>query len=288
MARRISRSQLRSKINQLKAKQRRAVNDYNRAVRKVNTAITQYNSAARAHNVRVRANQQRLKRELNRLASRSSSTRTVIYRVSVRSVCDAYTRYEAQVGSEPVDPRHTSWLDLAERESANSAAVANVLLDDEPASSEPVVDPCQTEIEDQLRCISPDLDQRWRGAVFSLSPENPDAARHFCTSTREIFTKILEVTAPDDHVRSEDPGCETTPAGKPTRRAKIRHVLRRKGVNASSLEEFVQADIESIVSLFHDLNSGTHGTAGRFTMHQLSAIKTRAEHGILFLASIVS
>jgi len=287
MARRISRSQLRSKLNQLKSKQRQAINDYNRAVRKVNSAINQYNSKARAHNARVRASRQRLKSELNRLASRSTSARTVTYRVSVRSVYDAYTRYESQVGSDPADPRHAEWLDFAERESANSAAVANILLD-ETTIGEPAVDPRQTEIEDQLRSISPELDQRWRGAVFSLSPENPDAARHFCTSTREVFTQILEVTAPDDDVTSSDPACERTQTGKPTRRSKIRYVLRRKGVEVESLEEFVQTDIDNIIELFNELNSGTHGVAGRFDMRQLSAIKTRAEHGILFLASIVS
>ncbi len=286
MARRISRSQLRSKLNQLKSKQRQAINDYNRAVRKVNSAINQYNSKARAHNARVRANRQRLKSELNRLASRSANTRTVTYRVSVRSVYDAYTRYESQVGPEPADPRHAAWLDLAERESANSAAVANALLD-EAATDEAAVDPRQTEIEDQLRAISPDLDQRWRGAVFSLSPENPDAARHFCTSTREVFAQILEVTAPDESVTASDPSCERTQAGKPTRRSKIRYVLRRKGVEAESLEEFVQTDIDNIIELFNELNSGTHGHAGRFDLRQLAAIKTRAEHGILFLASIV-
>lgn len=209
------------------------------------------------------------------------------YRVSVRTVYDAYTRYESQVGPEPADPRHVAWLDLAERESANSAAVANILLD-EPAPDELAVDPRQTEIEGQLRAISPDLDQRWRGAVFSLSPENPDAARHFCTSTREVFTQILEVTAPDDDVTASDPACDRTQTGKPTRRSKIKHVLRRKGVEVESLEEFVQADIDNIIQLFDELNSGTHGHAGRFDLRQLTAIKVRAEHGILFLASIVS
>ena len=287
MARRISISQLKSQLRQAQSKQQQAINKYNQKVRKVNSAINQYNSKARAHNARVRANQQRLKSELNRLSSRSTSTRTVTYRVSVRTVLDAYTRYESQVGPEPADPRHAEWLDLAERESANSAAVANALLD-EQATDEPTVDPQQTEIEDQLRSISPDLDQRWRGAVFSLSPENPDAARHFCTSTREVFTQILEATAPDGDVTSGDPACERTQSGKPTRRSKIRHVLRRKGVEVESLEEFVQTDIDNIIELFNELNSGTHGHAGRFDLRQLAAIKTRAEHGILFLASIVS
>ncbi len=120
MARRISISQLKSQLRQAQSKQRQAINKYNQQVRKVNSAINQYNSKARAHNARVRANQQRLKSELNRLSSRSTSTRTVTYRVSVRTVLDAYTRYESQVGPEPADPRHAEWLDLAERESAKA------------------------------------------------------------------------------------------------------------------------------------------------------------------------
>lgn len=38
---------------------------------------------------------------------------------------------------------------------------------------------------------------RWKGALFSLSPTNPDAAQHFCTSAREVLTSMLDIAAPD-------------------------------------------------------------------------------------------
>ncbi len=138
-----------------------------------------------------------------------------------------------------------------------------------------------------MRGVSTDLDDRWNGAVFSLNPQNPDAARHFCTSAREILTQILQLKAPDADVIALLPDCDRTPDGSPTRRSKIRYFLARRDMAAENLEQFVEDDIENIVQLFNVFNKGTHGAAGTFDLSQLDAVKKRVENGIMFLTEII-
>jgi hypothetical protein len=82
-----------------------------------------------------------------------------------------------------------------------------------------------------LQTISAELGHRWRGALFSLSPDNPDAARHFCTSARAIIARILDAKASDDRVALLISGGDRTPQGTPTRRVKIRYLLHQKGMS---------------------------------------------------------
>src|SRR5690606_20761285 len=128
--------------------------------------------------------------------------------------------------------------DLAEGETANSVAVLNALVGqpdtaDQPEEADSLT---STVISGELAEISPDLDKRWRGALYSLSPRNPDAARHFCTSSREILTSILETSAPDEEVLSANPNADLTHDNRVTRRARIRHCLERRGNYDLALE----------------------------------------------------
>jgi hypothetical protein len=41
--------------------------------------------------------------------------------------------------------------------------------------------------------------------LFVLSPNNPDAARHFCTIAREVLTSLLDIAAPDSSVLASNP-----------------------------------------------------------------------------------
>jgi hypothetical protein len=49
----------------------------------------------------------------------------------------------------------------------------------------------------------------------------------------------------------------------------------------------VDDDLENVIELFRDFNDGTHGSAGRFDLPQLAAIKKRVEDAILFLHRVV-
>lgn len=292
MARRISTSQLRSKLQQVQQKRRQAISRYNQAVRqynqKVNQAVNKYNQAVQTHNSRARANQQRLRSELMRLSHQpTTTTRHVAYRTSIHTLHDAYARLEQRARTQQLGPVYNGVLDLSEREIANSLEVTNRLLEDETDSEEHVDLLQDSALLAQLRRISEDLDDRWQGAVFALNPNNPDAARHFCTSAREIITQILEIKAPDEEVLSLLPNCDRTGQGKPTRRAKVKYFLHRKGMTEETLEEFIEQDMENIVQLFRVFNDGTHGMAGTFGFPQLTAIKKRVEDGIMFLTEII-
>ena len=140
MAQRISPSQMRSKLRQAQSKiqnkQKQAINKYTQAVRT-------YNSKARAHNARVRANRERLKRELQKLARTASKPQYVTFRTSVETVQQSYTVLESRADADVYDDRYDRFLDLSEREAANSASVMNALegevpeneTDDDPPAS---------------------------------------------------------------------------------------------------------------------------------------------------------
>ena len=118
-----------------------------------------------------------------------------------------------------------------------------------------------------------------------MNPLNPDAARHFCTSAREILTEFIELKAPDVNVFSFNPKCEKTSRGNATRREKIKYMMRNTDVH-NSLVDFADADITNILELFHVLSDGTHGAAGRYEYSKLVQVKRRVEQGINFLCEI--
>jgi hypothetical protein len=179
------------------------------------------------------------------------------------------------------------FLDLSEKENANSLAALNALETNEP-DVRPANDDdlFSTAVTSELCSISTDLDSRWKGALFSLSPKNPDASRHFCTSAREIFIQILDHFAPDDRVLSRFPACEKTDKGHPTRRWKISYILLNSGIPGDRAIDFVDEDITNVLQLFRVFNDGTHGSAGKFEFAQLRTIKERVESGIIYLTTI--
>ena len=200
MTRRINLSQFRSKLRQLESNRRQAISRYNQGVRKYNErvrnfkqALERYNREVRSYNSRQRLNRQRLQSELRRLQSQRS-TRYSTLRISVSRLQTVYARLEQSAAGRTLSPADNYFLDLAEQEAANSVGVVNALL--APEESQTASPLQETAITDEVAVISQDLDARWRGALFALNSQNPDAARHFCASSREIFAQILEVTAP--------------------------------------------------------------------------------------------
>lgn len=289
MPRRMTPSQIRSAIRQAQNKQKQAIDKYNREVRqhnqKVKQAINNYNNEVRRYNARVRANRQKIATELRRLQS-SSTVRYQVVQTSAISLNHQYERLDAGGASLEGSNYGSEFLDLSERENANSLALSNTLESD---SDEPNIDPSdllRTEIDGMLQQLSPDLSNRWKGALFSLNPQNPDAARHFCTSAREVFVQILDLNAPDEKVLALTPGCETTSSGQPTRKEKIRYLLSRCGLLTAEAVDFVDEDVKNVLALFRVFNDGTHGSSGKFGLNKLMSIKTRVEDGITYLFSI--
>ena len=284
MAKRFNMSQFRSQIRQLESKQRQLTNKINTEVRKANNdikrAVNQYNSSVRRYNAQVQRNKQIISREIRKLQltnsihySYTSSVRVMHY--SYIAVNNAYPEgIELSTQQERI-------LDLVEQEHANSVITANAIENDES----PLENTEDFEINNKLLIVSADLSDRWSGAVYSLNPINPDATRHFCTSAREIFTEFIELKAPDDVVFQFNPSCETTERGNPTRREKIKYMMRNMQMD-ESVVSFAEADITNILELFHVLSDGTHGEAGKYSYEKLQQVKKRVEQGINFLCEI--
>ena len=293
MPRRLSSSQIRSKLRQAQTKQRQAIQKWNSAARTYNNKVRQYNSErkraidaynreVRSYNARVRANRSRLRSALQSLSTRTITVRYTSFHTSVAALNSAYERLD----NSDADPLLS---DLAERDTANSVTVLNALLGDNSHVQVGDGELTSTKLSESLGRYSTDMQGRWSGAIFALNPRNPDAARHFCTSAREILADILNTEAPDAEVLSRFPDCQVTEQGTPTRRAKIHYCLDRSGLNSGALEDFIDVNINDLSVLFKDLNDGAaHGPAGRFSPPQLTAIKTGADDAIDFICEIVT
>ena len=269
---------------QLEQKQKRAINDMNRAInnynREVKKAVNNYNAAVRKHNANVRRNRQIINNELRKL--NTTTTVRTSYTVSSRTMQQHYEDVgRVYYEGISVTPEQDRILDLIEQEQANSLITENYIEGD----SVPEETPEDIEIGDKLALVSDDLNNRWKGAVFALNPNNPDATRHFCTSTREIFTEFLEIKAPDEKVFAYNPQCQKTERGNATRREKIKYMMRNTNMD-ESVVSFVEADIKNVLELNQLLSGGTHGPAGKFTFNKLVQVKKRVEQGINFLCEI--
>lgn len=292
-------AQLRSAIQKIQREQKRAIDNYNREARKYNAAVKKavdeynrevrnYNSKARAHNRQVENQRRRIKQEVARLNSRPPGTTFVTYRASTTAFVQTYEAVEARLTSRHVSPADQHFLDIASDEAANSVYLANALDGDGAQEDDPTEDELRApSMASELAVFGEDLVNRWTGALYALSPRNPDAARHFCTSAREVIITMLDTSAPDAEVKTNDPDCQVTDTGAVTRRSKISYLLHRHAVTVEDITDLVAEDMNNVLSLFRTFNEGTHGHAGRFTITELSAIRTRVESAIGFIYKVV-
>ena len=278
MAKSFSMSRFKSQVRQAQQKAEREMKrEMTKATRKFENEM---NRELRKYNSKIRHNQQIITRELNKL--RSYSTVQSTYTASLGIMHQRYAVVGSTYQDSFVTPEQEYILDLVEQEHANSLITANAVENDSFSED----NTADIEIGNKLQVVSEDLNNRWRGAVFALNPQNPDAARHFCTSAREIFTEFIELRAPDDKVIEHDPSCERTPQNKtPTRRTKIKYMMRNIDIDDSVID-FAEADISNILELFHVLSDGTHGAAGRYEFQKLVQVKKRVEQSINFLCTI--
>lgn len=293
-------AQARAAIQKAQRDQKRAVDDFNRAARKHNAAVKKavsdhnrevrnYNSRVRARNRKAQSQRRRVRQEMQRLSARPASAGFVTIRASTETFVRQYEAADATLSTRTISPTGQHFLDLSSDEAANSAYLMNALEGDgakeDDLDEEDLRSPS---LAQELGSFGQDLVDRWTGALFSLSPSNPDAARHFCTSAREVVISMLDTSAPDLEVLRARPSCEQTDRGTPTRRAKIAYLLDRHGVSEEEIADLINEDVENLLSLFRTFNDGTHGHAGRFTMTELTALRTRVESAVVFVHEVVS
>lgn len=289
MARKFNISQFKSKLNQIKTKQRAAIRKFESDVNRV---VNKHNQGVRQHNAQVRANKQKLITAQRTFQNRSYSPIATVrysteYRQSVSVLNTSYERLKSHITPQQDSYDRRLLLDLPEQENTNSLMLYNSLAGYDEGDGQTEYDLKRTAIEELLYEASPEYCNRWKGAIFALNPGNPDAARHFCTSAREICIGILDIHAPDHEVRAFA-GCELSQEGRPTRRSKINYLLDRKSIREQPFETFVDEDLKNVLQLFPELNSGTHGNAGKFGIPQLLKLKKRVEDSIVFISSIAS
>ena len=300
MARKVTPAQYKAALQKAQRDQKRAVDAYNREARRHNAGVKKavndynrdvrtYNTKARAHNREVENQRRRLRQEVTRLNARPASKTFVTYRQSTSAFVETYDRADVSLASGKASGADHRFLDLVSDEAANSVYLANALDGDGHATDAFTEDELRApSMANELQYFGEDLVSRWTGALFALSPQNPDAARHFCTSAREVVTTMLDTSAPDTEVKQNEPDCQLTESGAVTRRSKLTYLLRRHGVTADGVAAAVSEDVDNLLSLFRTFNDGTHGHAGRFDITELSAIRTRVEGAIRFVHTVVS
>lgn len=270
-------------IDRVNAANKRRVDTHNRQVRSDNQrrdrAIERYNQKIRAYNSAVTRDRNTYERALSRLKNQSN----IRYYTVRNSAVNLAEQYNILRNERSRSDDHSDFLEFAENEATNSVGTAAALENDD--GSVTGIDGSD-DVSEMLSEVSADYEGRWKGALFSLSPNNPDAARHFCTSVREIFAGMMTLFAPDKDVRAADPNCDLTPNGTPSRRAKISYLMKRKGLNDPRMIGFVDADIDDVINLFGVFNKATHGKSGAFPFSQLLHIKRRAEGALVFLGAI--
>lgn len=274
-----SASHFKSQIRQAQRKaERQLKNELNQASRKIERDI---NREIRNYNSKMQHNRQIVLRELKKLQTHSTMTIRSSYTISLDAMQKHYVTIGNVYQNESLTPQQEYILNLIEQEQANGLITANVVENNDfPAENTDDI-----EIGAKLQHVSDDLNNRWKGAVFAINPQNPDAARHFCTSAREIFTEFIELKAPDDAVFQYNPNCQKTNQGNATRREKIKYMMRNSNMDESVIS-FAESDITNILALFHVLSDGTHGPAGRYSYQNLLQVKKRVEQGIYFLCEI--
>ena len=298
MVRKMAPAQFKAAVNKVQRQQKQAIDNYNREARRRNAAVKKavedynrevraYNSEARAHNARVENQRRRLNQEVRRLNSRPTATTFITYRSSVETLARTYAATEVSLAGRTISPVSRDLIDRGSEEAANSAYLLNALDGDGAPEDDPTEDELRSpSMQAELAAFGQDLVDRWTGALFALSPHNPDAARHFCTSAREVLIAMIDGAAPDSRVVEDDPTCDRTDRGAPTRRAKVSVLLRCNGVDEQPIEDLVEQDMDNVLTLFRDFNYGTHGHAGRFTITQLNALRMRVESAIGFIHTL--
>ena len=138
-----------------------------------------------------------------------------------------------------------------------------------------------------LQQFDPNLARPYIGARDALNGNNPDRARHFLISLRELWTHLLRHLAPDNLVFtwiSENPNQQDLlHKGRPTRRARILYFFR--DLNNGPLKEFLLQDTWAFVKLI-ELFNRIHELESGLTDEELRAIKLRSDSWLMFILQI--
>jgi len=136
----------------------------------------------------------------------------------------------------------------------------------------------------QLEGMDANFGTMLKGAVQALRSDNPDKARHFSISLRELFTHVLHKLSPDDDLRKWSNNRDDYHNDRPTRRARLKYICRN--INETSFESFVEADTKTSIKFLRLFHGGTHSTRPGYSDPQLKAMLVRMKGLLSFLIEV--
>jgi hypothetical protein len=288
MPRYVSPAEYKRLVEQHNREQKRRIENYNREVKKINDhnkrVVNAHNTLVTKYNDTQRKNRQALNYAIQRYNTyRRTAHINTSYVVthSVELLQQSYqvlNQHSEELSDSPLVRQYP------EQEASNSIQLYNSVNGIDPGEYIEPITLQRSAVEEQLHLLSPELYKRWKGALFSLSPGNPDAARHFCSSVREIFTQVIDLKAPDKEVENNFLPI-TYHNNRPDRRSKIKYILLNNSVHSPEMENFLQDNINDLTRFYQELNDGTHGYTGKFDTQQLLKMKKRAEDSIIYLTA---
>ena len=136
-----------------------------------------------------------------------------------------------------------------------------------------------------LEAVDPDLAKLYTGARAALRGTNPDRARHFLSSLRELWSHLLRQIAPDKQVLEWIPkdGKKLLYKGKPTREARILYLCRN--LNNGPLSDFIKTDTHAFIELYNVFNR-IHKLNPKLSDQELRALQLRTDSWLTYTLQI--
>lgn len=144
-----------------------------------------------------------------------------------------------------------------------------------------IEDEIESDTNELLEVLNPELRSVWLGAKEALRSENPDRGRHVAVSLRELITHVLHTLAPDNDIRSWTNDPSYFHENRPTRKSRVFYICR--GINHGPFSKFVDADVHANIEFIDLFQRGTHNLNISFSDAQLRTLVIRTESLLRFL-----
>ncbi|MGA0558305.1 hypothetical protein ACO2Q8_16720 [Larkinella sp. VNQ87] len=142
----------------------------------------------------------------------------------------------------------------------------------------------ENSLSEYLPKIQKGLLSMWKGALEAYNSNNPDKARHFSVSIRELFTHLMHLLAPDDEIKKWTQEKSNYHEDRPTRKARLLYICRN--ISNNKLNKFIEKDIQATIEFINLFQDGTHSIESGFELEQLFAIKIKAETTLKFMLEV--
>ncbi|KKS99361.1 MAG: hypothetical protein UW07_C0047G0004 [Candidatus Nomurabacteria bacterium GW2011_GWF2_43_8] len=117
----------------------------------------------------------------------------------------------------------------------------------------------QEKLDSMLKKINPELVEYRRGAWETFDKKGKDYIGQSTSSMRRLVDTLLHTLAPDDEVKNTDfyKTDQGNKDGKPTRKARLRHIVKFEEKGQSHLERLVHG-IDSFLKVYDNLPTWNH------------------------------